>query len=56
MKEELIAPCGMNCNVCGGYLALTHNVKIRESACPTAKAAGQEIKNTLFSKGDANYF
>jgi hypothetical protein len=27
MKEELVAPCGMNCNVCAAYLAYTHDVK-----------------------------
>ena len=25
--EELIAPCGMDCNVCSGYLAKQHDVK-----------------------------
>jgi len=27
MKEELVAPCGMNCNVCAAYLAVTHDVR-----------------------------
>jgi len=27
MKEELVAPCGMNCNVCAAHLAVTHDVK-----------------------------
>ena len=27
MKEELVAPCGMNCNVCAAYLAVTNDVK-----------------------------
>jgi len=27
MKEELVAPCGMNCNVCAAYLVVTHDVK-----------------------------
>lgn len=27
MKKELVAPCGMNCNVCAGYLACRHDVK-----------------------------
>ncbi len=33
---ELVAPCGMNCNVCSGYLAIQHDVKskgIRMSYC-----------------------
>lgn len=34
--KDLIAPCGMDCNVCSGYLALTHDLKkkgIRMSYC-----------------------
>jgi hypothetical protein len=27
LKSELIAPCGMNCNVCSAYLAFTHDIK-----------------------------
>lgn len=27
MKEELIAPCGMNCNICASYLAYKHDLK-----------------------------
>ena len=27
MNEELIAPCGMNCSICGGYLAFKNDVK-----------------------------
>ncbi len=34
MKEELIAPCGMNCAICGGYLALKHDVKKRGVRMP----------------------
>jgi hypothetical protein len=26
-SADLIAPCGMNCNVCSGYLAWQHDVK-----------------------------
>ncbi|MFH1821649.1 MAG: DUF3795 domain-containing protein [Methanobacteriota archaeon] len=36
MKEELIAPCGMNCGICSGYLAFRHDLKgkgIRMSYC-----------------------
>jgi len=28
MEEKLIAPCGMNCAICSGYLAFTHDVKV----------------------------
>lgn len=27
MDEQLIAPCGMNCGVCSGYLAMKNDVK-----------------------------
>jgi hypothetical protein len=36
MKEELVAPCGMNCNVCAAYLAFVHDVRgkgIRMMCC-----------------------
>jgi hypothetical protein len=36
MKEELIAPCGMNCAICSSHLALKYDVKskgIRISYC-----------------------
>lgn len=29
MDEVLIAPCGMNCGICSGYLALKNDVKSR---------------------------
>ncbi len=27
MEERLIAPCGMNCAVCSGYLAMQNDLK-----------------------------
>ena len=36
MNEDLIAPCGMNCGVCSGYLALKYDLRnkgIRMSYC-----------------------
>ncbi len=27
MEKELIAPCGMNCAICSGYLAMKYDVK-----------------------------
>jgi hypothetical protein len=27
VKKELVAPCGMNCNVCAAYLASTHDLR-----------------------------
>ena len=40
MEEKLIAPCGMNCNLCSGYLALKHDIKsegFRISYCAGCK-------------------
>jgi hypothetical protein len=29
INQVLIAPCGMNCAICAGYLALKHNLKAK---------------------------
>jgi len=34
MKEELIAPCGMNCNICLGYFGYTVSGNKRKMKCP----------------------
>ena len=34
LKKELVAPCGMNCAVCSGYLALKHDVKSKGVKMP----------------------
>ena len=39
MDKELIAPCGLNCNVCSGYLAMKNDVK------------SQGIKNPAYCRG-----
>ena len=36
MEEELIAPCGMNCAICAGYLAIDEEIRkrgIRKTYC-----------------------
>lgn len=40
MKEEMIAPCGMNCNICVGHLRT-------ERTCPGCRETGKKctIKN-----------
>jgi hypothetical protein len=30
MREELVAPCGMNCNICAAHLALVHDVRSKD--------------------------
>jgi hypothetical protein len=45
MTEELIAPCGMNCAICSGHLALIHNVKakgIRMPYCTGCRPRGKQ--------------
>jgi len=45
MNEELIAPCGMNCAICSGYLALTHQVKekgVRIPYCPGCRPRNKQ--------------
>jgi hypothetical protein len=34
MNEELIAPCGMNCGICSGFLARKYDVKSRGIRMP----------------------
>ena len=48
MKEELIAPCGMNCGVCVSYLAQTNDLKKKgfgKKYCPGCVPRG---KNCTF--------
>jgi len=43
--SELIAPCGMNCAICAGYLALKNDVKnqgIRIPTCPGCRPRGKQ--------------
>jgi hypothetical protein len=50
MKEELIAPCGMNCGICTGYLAMTNDIRkkgINMSYCTGCRARN---KNCAFIK------
>lgn len=49
-KSELIAPCGMNCAVCSGYLALRHNVKRKGIRMPYCKGCRPRGKKCAFLK------
>ncbi|MGD8505224.1 MAG: DUF3795 domain-containing protein [Candidatus Bathyarchaeota archaeon] len=45
MRKELIAPCGMVCSVCSGYLALKHDVKekgVRMAYCKGCRPRNKE--------------
>ena len=50
MEEKLIAPCGMNCNLCINYLAMTNNLNqqgFKKKYCPGCIPRG---KNCSFLK------
>ena len=50
MKEELIAPCGMNCNVCSNYLALENDTKAKGIKLPYCNGCRQRNKKCSFIK------
>lgn len=50
MRAELIAPCGMNCNVCSNYLALENDTKNRDVKLPYCNGCRPRNKNCSFVK------
>ena len=50
MKEELIAPCGMDCNVCSGYLALKNDIRSKGVRMPYCKGCRPRDKKCAFLK------
>lgn len=50
MNEELIAPCGMNCAICSGYLAFKHAVKSQGIRMPYCAGCRQRDKKCAFLK------
>ena len=50
MEEELIAPCGMNCAVCSGYLAFKNDVKSRGLRMPYCTGCRPRNKQCAFLK------
>src|SRR4030042_610894 len=63
MNEELIAPCGMNCGICGGYLAHKYDVKskgIRRPYCTGCRPSNRQCaflkkRCNLLLKGKVQY-
>ena len=65
MEEILVAPCGMNCNICSVYLAYKH--KVKEKGLKLAYCTGCRPRNKqcaflkkkcqtqLLLKGEVNY-
>ena len=49
-KSELVAPCGMNCTVCSGYLALKNDVKSKGIRMPYCKGCRPRGKKCAFLK------
>lgn len=50
MRAELIAPCGMNCAVCSGYLALKNEVRTKGVRMPYCKGCRPRDKKCAFLK------
>ena len=49
-RSALIAPCGMNCAVCAGYLALKNNVKSQGIKMPTCQGCRPRGKQCAYLK------
>jgi len=47
---ELIAPCGMNCGICSGYLAFKHDVKSKGIRMPYCIGCRPRDKKCAFLK------
>jgi hypothetical protein len=50
MEEILIAPCGMNCGVCSGYLAMKYDVKSKGIKMPYCAGCRPRNKQCAFLK------
>lgn len=50
MDEALIAPCGMNCGICSGYLALEHDVRSKGIRMPYCSGCRPRDKKCAFLK------
>jgi hypothetical protein len=50
MENELVAPCGMNCAICSGYLALKYDVKSKGIRTPYCKGCPPRNKKCAFLK------
>ena len=50
-SPDLIAPCGMNCGVCSGYLAFTHNVPKKRGKITHCSGCRARPKYCAYLKG-----
>jgi Protein of unknown function (DUF3795) len=49
-KADLVAPCGMNCGICSGYLAATHDIKKQGIRMTYCRGCRPRNKNCAFLK------
>ena len=49
-NENLVAPCGMNCGICSGYLAETHDIKKQGVRMTYCRGCRPRNKNCAFLK------
>ena len=54
MNEALIAPCGMNCGICSGYLAFKYGVKSQGIRMPYCIGCRPRDKKCAFLKKRCN--
>ena len=50
MNENLVAPCGMNCAICSGYLAYQHDMKSKGIRMPYCAGCRPRDKKCAFLK------
>ncbi len=50
-KTELVAPCGMNCNICSGYLAYSRNLTRKRGKIIHCIGCRPRNKQCAFLKG-----
>jgi hypothetical protein len=54
-EKELIAPCGMNCSICSGYLAFKHDVKSKGVRMPYCAGCRPRDKKCAFLKKKCDF-
>ena len=54
IRKELIAPCGMDCGVCSGYLAYSHNIPREKGKISYCIGCRPRNKKCAFLKRDCS--
>ena len=55
MKEELVAPCGMNCGTCSGYLAFSRGIQKKRGAIGHCTGCRPRQKRCAYLKGHCEH-